>query len=141
MSECMKNQDKIYEQINNTIKEFVEGDLNDQISAVKQLSVILEELPENLGSCKGMKEPLEKVVKWLNVFEDQNRLQKVITVNLTQNFLHIASSIKHLETAFKAKNFKKAGRHASDIMTMILGPVEAEEDEKKQPELLLLTAW
>lgn len=132
LTECLQNRDKIFDQLTHSIKLFHKGNINDSMLAIKQLSVILEELPENLQSCSESKEPTKKILRWLGVLKDKQEFLELIRTNVKENYLHIAAGIQTIGRSYDAKNFKVVGKKTAEIMTLLLGPLEEKEEKSKE---------
>ena len=146
---CLKDAQKVDEEMTEAIADFSKGDVQDIIKGVQVIGQLLTELPQDLGDCKDMQGDIDRIEKWAAIFKDPSALINTLIANVVKNFQGILADATDIPTEISADNYDKLGEDVADILVLALGPVPQPQlstfywslDTKEDPETIPYTQW
>ena len=120
---CLKDAQNLGNEIQEAVADFEKGDVQDIIAGVTVFGKIFQELPTDLGDCKGMQDDINRIEQWAPIFNDPQALVMKLVQNLQANFQGILSDITAIKADFADDDMYDAGKEVADVMVKALGPV------------------
>ena len=109
IEQCFAGSTNIVKEMADAVKAFAKGDTAGYIEGVKDLGMIVAELPSAFAGCTTMKSDLEKLKAWAKIFVHPIDLATKITKNLIFHFSSIKTDFKNGVAEFKAEHYYEAG--------------------------------
>ena len=131
ITKCIKDSKHLLGEVQIAVGDFKKKTIPDIIAGVEEVGVIIQELPNDLIDCVSIKDDIQKIEKWAQIFKEPPMdLAKMLTINLGAHWDRVMSDIdKVTDTDIAAKKFYKMGIDTSDIITMLLGHPKASIDD------------
>ena len=132
---CLTDAGTLETEIEAAVTDFSKGDLTDILAGIEIVGKVIQELPADLGDCKGMETDIARIEAWAAIFSDPTKLVQTLLTNVVSHFSEIATDSTKIVSDFKAAAYYNSGDDIATVLVLALGAVPA------QPETLEMTQW
>ena len=130
LQKCLKDSEKLDQEISEAIADFSKGDFQDVLKGVEVIGEIIKELPQDLQDCGDIQDDVAKIEQWAAQFANPITLVTKLTTNLLKNWSQVAQEVNKTETDFKDSDFYDAGDDVAEIVVLSLGKITHATEEQ-----------
>ena len=130
LQHCLQGQEQLEKDVVTAIDDFKKKDFADIIKGVKEIGVVVQEIPQDVKLCTSLSDDISKIENWAKIFQHPLQLAEALVKNLATHWGEVFSDVSKIDTDQKAGNFYNMGDDIADILVLLIGkPSEMEQME------------
>ena len=121
---CYQGAAAMEKEVATAIADFKAGGWNYITQGCLQLVLMGLQMPQEIGTCKGMGDEITEIEQWAGVFTDKGKVISTVTKHFLFHKKEAKADIAALKTDYSAKEFFKVGEDAATLATLLIGPIQ-----------------
>ena len=86
LQHCLQGQEKLETEVVEVIDDFKKKDFADIIKGVKEVGVIIQEIPDDVKLCVSIQDDVKKIETWAQIFKHPFTLAETLVKNLAAHW-------------------------------------------------------
>ena len=138
---CLHDTERVGKEIDIAVRDFEEKTQQGIIDGIKEMGVLIQELPDDFSQCKETNKDIQAIEKWADIFNHPAELVAKILLHIVVHMPKILYDIGVLVKDLIVGDDYDAGFRIADILVLNLGPVNSKEAAVADPDSIEYTQW
>jgi len=120
---CFQGGELMVSEIEAGVADFKKGGWDNDVQGILEFGLAILQIPQALGTCRGMDEDMAAIKTWASIFKDPARLAATISKHMLFHKSDIEADIKTVETDWSSAKYFQSGVDLADLMILAIGPI------------------
>jgi len=126
---CFQGGELMTSEIEAGIADFKKGGMDSDLQGILEFGLAVLQIPQALGTCKGMTDDLSAIKEWASIFKNPTKLAATVSKHYLFHKSEIKSDISALESDWTTGKAFQSGTDLADLMILAIGPIKSSPAE------------